>query len=345
MCIVGCNMTKLEDNVKNPKQGKRMNQTKEDSMKSDRKAKRKERLKFFAVLVIVAFFTYLFAERRFPAPDDFYFMKRVEDWDTYVWTTTIYSYDAQNQAVSEYDQIEGYLKAGKINEERTQITSYMNGQIVKYNVPEKSMETMITGVEIKERTNMEEYETISFTEDGVYLRLECGDADHLYYYDSVEDQFYLVMMHIEEYKRIQVVNDNIYYLYEDVIYCYNTETKSTVCAFDPGVDVWTYSISPQQDRIAVIDIIRDYRWQMFQRYRLSVYDLQTGKWISTETDYGIYSVYWYEDSYLYYTSDYGIFVDTNPTLWANTHKIGPDKKIYDNGKYWSGGDFEYPGRP
>lgn len=338
-------MSKSEDKVKNPKQGENINQIEENKAISDKKAKRKEQLKFLTVLAIAAFFTYLFTERSFPAPDDFYFMKRVEDWDTYVWTTTIYSYDAKTRTVSEYDQIEGYLKAGKINEERTRITSYMGGQVVQYNVPEKSLETMISGEEIIERTNMEEYETISFTEDGVYLRLEYGDTEHLYYYDSVEDQFHLVMMHIEKYKRFQVVDDNIYYLYEDVIYCYNIEMKSTVCTFDPGVDVWTFSISPKQERIAVIDIVRDYNWQMFQQYRLRVYDLQTGKLISTEKDYAIYSVYWYEDSYLYYTSDYGIFVDTNPTLWANTHKIGPDKKIYDNGEFWSGGDFGYPGRP
>ncbi len=334
--IRGRTMGKSEDKVNNSKQSENKKET---------KAKRKERLKLLAVLVIAAFFTYLFTERSFPAPDDFYFMKRVEDWDTYEWTTTIYTYDAETKTVSEYDQLEGYLKPGKINEERTQITSYMNGQIVLYNMPEKSLETMITGAEIIERTNMEEYETISFTEDGVYLRLEYGDTEHMYYYDSAEDQFSLVMMNIEEYKRFQVVGDNIYYLYDDVIYCYNMETKSMVCTFAPGVDIWTFSISPEQERIAVIDIVRDYNWQMFQQYRLSVYDLHTCKLISTENDYAIYSVYWYEDSYLYYTSDYGIFTDTNPTLWANTHKIGPDKKIYDNGEFWSGGDFGYPGRP
>ena len=208
------------------------------------------------LLIICAVLMYL---RDVKVEENQYFVRCYVDSETDNETSVIYFYDANQHKVKELVSINGYMRRGVVNEERTQLLALVDSTIILYDLTSENILKKVNYYELENQLGVQRdgaywWPQFDFTDDGkgVYITMNLEENYQTYLYYIETDELKLVTEGIY-FPHSEFVGDYIYYIdYEDdSIKRYHMDTCVTETMVSFSVTIDDFSVSPGGDKILI----------------------------------------------------------------------------------------------
>lgn len=290
------------------------------------------------LLIICAVLMYL---RDVKVEENQYFVRCRVNTETNTDVSTIYYYDVEEHEIKEIANIDGYMRRGVVNEDRTQMLAIVDGNIILYDLIDWSILKKVTFSDLENRLNIQEdvhyiWSQHDFTDDGkgVYftMRIEGEYQACLYYIETDELK---VLSEGIDFMDSEYVGDYIYYIdYEDdSIKRYHADACITETMVSFSEKINSFSVSPNGEKI-LIDVLNPYPGLTDELY---LYDIKEDKLHVAERGYYFSDFVWNGDSYVYVEEHWGILSDINPSIKVDNGRGIMDKEIYQIKGFFKGG--------